>query len=340
MPKMKPISEQVIVITGASSGIGLATAKMAAKKGARVVIASRNGSELETIAADLKKEGGKVLAVAADVTSPSDLENLRDQALRQFGRIDTWVNNAGLSIYGPLLEVPLKDEKQLFEINFWGIRHGCHAAVEAMKNAGGTIINLGSEVSGRAVPVQGMYSASKHAVKAYTDALRMELEHDEIPIRVSLIRPTAINTPFAEHAKNLLDEGEPSLPTPTYHPNVVAQAILNCAENPQRDVYVGGGSRLFDVLDTFIPGVIDKMMERSLFDQQIQGTKEPHHVSQEALHSPPAKEGEILGTNKGRMRGTSAYTSMAQHPWRSLAVVGAVIAIGSLLAKSGEKRAA
>jgi short-subunit dehydrogenase len=303
-------------------------------------MAARHAKALKEIESALSREGAAVLAVEADVTKPEDHEKIRKEAEKKFGRIDTWVNNAGTSIYGPLLAVPLEDEKKLFETNFWGIRHGSHVAVDAMREKGGVIINLGSEVSGRAVPVQGMYSATKHAVKAFTDALRMELEHEGVPIQVSLIRPTAINTPFPEHAKNLLEKGEPALPSPTYHPNVVAEAILECAEHPQRDVYVGGGSRLFDLLDAFLPRAVDRLMESFLFKQQIQGTNVPHEKKQEALHQPPEREGDVLGTAKGKMRTSSAYTSLAQHALRALAIAGAAVAIGGAISMALKEKSA
>lgn len=333
MRRFKPVSEQVLVITGASSGIGLATAKLAAKKGAKVVLSSRNGQELRRIAAELRSQGADVLAVEADVSRPGDLLRVKAEAIGRYGRVDTWVNNAGLSIFGNLLDVPYDDERRLFDINFWGVRHGCHAAVEAMKNSGGgVIINLGSEVSGRSIPVQGIYAASKHAVKAYTDSLRMDLEKQGANIFVSLVRPTAINTPFAEHAKNYLREGEPSLPSPTYHPDVVARAILECAEHPQRDVYVGASARLFDVLDTFFPRMLDKLMEGMMYKEQSKGTKEPHTEAQEALDHPPAREGRVLGNNRGLMHRTSLYTSATQRPLRSLLVVAGMMAAGVVFA--------
>jgi short-subunit dehydrogenase len=300
--KFKPLHQQTIVITGASSGIGLATAEMAAKKKARVVIASRNEEDLREIAERLNRRGGNVLAVKTDVTRREDLENLRVQAVAAFGTIDTWVNNAGGSIYGPLLDIPEEEERALFEMNFWSIRNGCHVAVAGLREHGGVIINLGSEVSARSIPLQGMYAATKHAIKAYNDALRMELEHDEVPIAVCLIRPTAINTPFPDHAVNHLKVGEPSLPDPTLHPDYVAKAILECAEKPQRDIYVGMQSKMSAVMEFLMPRLADKQNEREGYKGQSSGTGIPHSRGNEVLTSPAEREGELLGHHIGKVK--------------------------------------
>ena len=198
---LKPIKDQVIVITGASSGIGLATARMAARRGARVVLAARNHDDLGDVTYEIiNKDGGKAIAVVADVADPEAVDRIGETALLEFGTIDTWVNNAGLSIYGKLADIPLADKRRLFDINFWGVVHGCRTAIRLMKDRGGVLINIGSEVSDLAIPLQGIYSASKHAVKGYTDALRMELEHDRIPIAVTLVKPSAVNTPLTSRA--------------------------------------------------------------------------------------------------------------------------------------------
>jgi short-subunit dehydrogenase len=305
----RPVRQQCIVITGASSGIGLATARLAAKRGAKVVLSSRNIRELEQIAKEIRAEGGQALAVQADVSDLKQLQKLADRAVAQFGRIDTWVNNAAASIYGPLLEIPEKEERMLFDTNFWGVRHGCHVAVECMRDQGGVIINLGSEVSQRSIPLQGMYAASKHAIKAYTDALRQELEHDRMPIDVCLIRPTAIDTPFTEHAVNHLRMGEPSLPKPAYHPIVVARAILLCAVQPKRDVFVGGMSILSAVMDWVFPRVADKVFPKKLYKEQTQGTRIGHNAANEGLMSPPAREGRERGGHKGKVKGRAHNTT-------------------------------
>jgi short-subunit dehydrogenase len=304
----KPLKDQVIVITGASSGIGLATARMAAKRGARVVMAARNEPDLNSAAEEIRANGGRVLAVRTDVADEAAVDRLGEAALLEFGTIDTWVNNAGLSIYGKLTEVPLADKRKMFDINFWGVVHGCRTAVKLMKHRGGVLINIGSEVSDIAIPLQGMYSASKHAVKGYTDALRMELEHDGIPMAVTLVKPSAINTPFPEHARNYLEDGVPALPSPVYAPEVVAEAILRCAEKPVRDVIVGGAGRVQVALGHLAPRMSDAWMERSMFKNQkaYDRTQPP-----EGSLDHPQRDGRAYGPHRGHVMKSSAYTRAA-----------------------------
>lgn len=307
--KPKKLQDQTIVITGASSGIGLATAKMAAAKGARVVLAARNGEALDEIVKDITKAGGKAIAVTTDVSRFEEVSSLRDKALAEYGCIDTWINNAGTSIYGYLMDSDIEEEKKLFETNFWGARNGSILAVEEMKEKGGVLINLGSEVSVASQPLLGIYSATKHALKAYTEALRSELRDRNLPVEVCLVRPTAIDTPFPEHGANRLDQGEPSLPSPMYHPDVAAAAILKCAENPQRDVYVGGPARLSAILDTFFPQVKDMMAESQMKDLK-KGTSLTHTEKEEGLHHASKKQGKVQGHTEGKVSRSSAYTEI------------------------------
>ena len=194
---LKPLDQQVIVITGASSGIGLCTAESAARQGAKVVLAARSGQTLDEAAQRINASGGQAIAIECDVANRSEVQHLADETVRRFGRIDTWVNNAGVAIYGRLDEVSDADSRRLFDINFWGVVNGSLEALPYLKRYGGALINVGSEVSEAVVPILGMYSASKHAVKGFTDALRIELERvDKAPVSVTLIQPTAVDTPF------------------------------------------------------------------------------------------------------------------------------------------------
>ena len=304
----KPLNEQVIVITGASSGIGLATARLAARRGARVVMAARNEQDLQAAAAEICANGGRARAVVADVSDEAAVARLGEAALLEYGTVDTWVNNAGLSIYGKLTEVPLADKRKLFDINFWGVVHGCRTAVRLMKHRGGVLINIGSEVSDLAIPLQGIYSASKHAVKGYTDALRMELEHDRIPIAVTLVKPSAINTPYPEHARNYLEDGVPALPPPVYSPEVVAEAILRCAERPVRDIIVGGAGRMQVALGTIAPRLADVYMERVMFNQQKSYDRTQ---PREGNLDRPQRDGRAHGAYRGHVMRSSLYTKAA-----------------------------
>lgn len=335
MSKLRRVEDQVIVITGASSGIGLATALMAGKKGATVVVSSRNARELDKTVRAIRAAGGEALAVTADVTSYDDMKDLARKTVRQFGRIDTWVNNAGISIFGPVLDTPLAEAHQLFETNFWGVHYGCLAAIEAMKDSGGVIVNVGSEVSERAVMPQTFYSASKHAVKGYSEGLRTELHKKGFPIRVSLVRPSGIDTPFTQHAVNHLEKGEPSLPSSVYHPDLVAEAILACAETGKRDVFVGGSAKFFKVFEHLAPGLLDYLVE-GISEKSERGARLPHTEENEGLMHAPAREGFIRGGHKGRVKTSSAWTSASLNPLKtSLAFValGGVAWLGAFAAR-------
>jgi len=244
---LKPLNRQVLVITGATSGIGLATAQEAGKQGAKLVLAARGGDVLDAVVQGLIDNGVEAVAVVADVADRSQVERIAEAALASFGRIDTWVNNAGGTIYGRLDQVSEDDSRRLFDINFWGMVHGSLVALPYLKRQGGALVNLGSEASEVAIPMQGMYSASKHAVKGFTDALRIEVEQlDEAPVSVTLIEPTAVDTPLPQHARNYMDR-EPKLPSPQVDPHQVAAAILHAAVVPMRTVRVGMMAE-FDVL--------------------------------------------------------------------------------------------
>ena len=318
-PNFKPVGEQVIVITGASSGIGLATARSAAKQGARLVLVSRNDEALQSLEAEIKAAGGEALHLAGDVGSRADMDQVATAAVTRFGGIDTWVNNAGVSIYGRLTEVTEEDNQRLFQTNFWGVVNGSLAAIPHLRANGGALINLGSVLSDQAAPLQGMYSASKHAVKGFTDALRMELEDEGLPISVTLIKPAAIDTPYPQHARNYTAQ-EPGLPPPVYRPEEVARAILYAATHVKRDIYVGSGARAMSLMNRALPRAMDRVSERYMIPNQLRN--EPAREPEGALHRAGVG-GRVRGDHPGYVMRSSWYTEASMHPVLTGAILGA-----------------
>ena len=318
-----------MVITGATSGIGLVTARMAAGRGARLVLAARNEEALRRLVDEITADGAKAIYAVADVGKHDDVQNIAEKAIEYFGGFDTWVNNAGVSIYGRVLEVSMEDHRQLFETNYWGLVHGSQVAAEHLRQEGGALINIGSSLSDRAIPIQGTYCASKHAVKGYTDALRMELEEEGAPISVTLIKPSAIDTPYREHAKNYMSV-EPLNPPPVYAPETVAEAILHCAEHPERDVFIGAGGKALSVAGEYAPRLTDKVMEATLFD--LQKTNESSPASRpDGLYNPLSKL-EERGGYPGHVAESSLYTKASLHPLIAGALlVGAGLTLAALL---------
>jgi NAD(P)-dependent dehydrogenase (short-subunit alcohol dehydrogenase family) len=322
--KLKRLQDQVMVITGATSGIGLATARRAADRGVRVVLCSRNEPELKQTVSQIEQSGGTARFVVADVSNPADMERLAATAVEEFGALDTWVNNAGVSFYGRLTEVAIEDMRQVFEVNFWGTVHGTRAAVPRLRASGGALINIGSIVSDRAIPLQGAYSASKQAVKGFTDALRMELEEEGAPVSVTLIKPSTIDTPYFQHAKNYMDV-EPKPPAPVYAPEVVANAVLRAAEHPIRDITIGGGGRFISALGTALPRLTDFYMERSMFRSQRSDT--PAQGRPDNLYQPTEQENQERGGYRGHVMQSSMYTQAAFSPAKALLAAGLGLAV-------------
>ncbi len=309
--RLKKLADQIIVITGASSGIGLVTARLAAERGARVVLNARNEDALRQVAEGINAQGGEATYVVGDVGLFKDVKKIADEAIRRFGGFDTWVNNAGVSIYGPVLDQSLEDQRRLFETNYWGVVHGSMVACAHLKQQGGALINVGSVLSDVAIPIQGTYCATKHAVKGYTDALRLELEEERAPISVTLIKPSAIDTPYTRHAKNLMPV-EPQNPPPVYAPDLVAEAILHCAEHPERDLYVGGGGKVLSEAGHLAPRLTDKMIGAMMFDVQKSDRQKPP-AREDSLYAPTA-DGEERGGYNGHVAESSLYTKASKHP--------------------------
>jgi NAD(P)-dependent dehydrogenase (short-subunit alcohol dehydrogenase family) len=328
-PTLKPAGEQVIVITGASSGIGLVTARRAAARGAKVVLAARNERDLANAVEGILSDGGRAAYQVADVSEPDQVLAIAECALREFGRIDTWVNNAAVAVYGRLTEVPLRDMRRQFDVNYWGTVYGSLTAVPLLARHGGALINVASALADRAIPLQGNYCAAKHAMKAFTDALRMELEADGIAISVTLVKPGSIDTPLFEKSKSYIGV-EPQPVPPVYAPDAVASVILRCAEHPQRDVIVGGMGKMLSLANA-APRFADRYMERSTFDSQRTDIALADS-RRDNLYEPVPDDGGERGRNwSGRTAKRSIYTAAVLNPKRALAMAASagLVALGA-----------
>ncbi|WP_279482830.1 SDR family oxidoreductase [Aureimonas sp. SK2] len=257
----RPLAGLVVVLTGASSGIGRATALEAARRGARLALLARGEEELAKVRAEVEALGTEAIAVPVDVSDDAALHGASETVVGRFGRFDAWINNAGVAAYANLTDLPLPEHRRLFETNYWGTVHGSLAAVAHFRSrpGRGRLVNVGSVNSDVPVPYLSAYSATKHAVKGFTDALRMELLASGDRITVTLVKPSGIASALPHHAKNHLT-AEPRVMPPLYAPELVADAILDALARPVREITVGAPGGLLRAAMSWAPSLTDRFI--------------------------------------------------------------------------------
>lgn len=324
---LKPLNEQAIVITGATSGIGLATARRAARAGACVFLIARGENDLKALTEELQATGARAAWAVADVADHEALAEAADKCVRLFGGFDTWVNNAGVSIYGAISDTTLDDQRRLFETNYWGVVNGSLVAAAHLRKryGGGAIVNVGSILSDAPLPIQGVYSASKHAVKGFTNALRMELMRERAPITVSLVKPAAVDSPYSRHARNLTGYATQN-PQPVYATHVVADTILYCASHPIREITVGGGGRLIASFYSILPGLAEPLFAR-FAPSLMRDRRSAWEPNDDGLYDP-SDDGLDEEVHYPMVRQFSALAEVRKHPGITSGALAVLAGIG------------
>jgi NAD(P)-dependent dehydrogenase (short-subunit alcohol dehydrogenase family) len=324
--KLKPLDEQVVVLFGASSGIGREAAMQFAERGAKVVVAARRAAALESLAQDIRMRGGVCVPVVAEATDFAQVKQVADDAARRFGRIDTWVHLASVSIYAPFEQTEPEEFARVIEVNLVGAAYGAKAALPYLKESHGALIMISSVESVQAIPFHSAYAASKHGLRALTDVIRMELEAAGAEVSVTNIMPASINTPFFDVAKTRLGVKPRGVP-PVYEPDVVARAVLYAAGHPVRDLAAGGAGKSLIFLKRLSPFLADKAMIAA--GLTLQKTKEEKSADAPNNLFAPVEDGPVgpQGSFSKEARSWSLYTWWATTPaaqWagRGLALAG------------------
>jgi NAD(P)-dependent dehydrogenase (short-subunit alcohol dehydrogenase family) len=332
----KPIAEQVMVLVGASSGMGLATAKEAARRGARVVVAARNAGDVEKAAEEIRREGGDAIGVPTDLTDYAQVERLARRAVEEYGRIDAWVTLPGTSVYGAFEELAMEDVRQVMEVIFFGQLNGARVAVPLLEETGGALICVGSALSKRGIPLQTAYCAAKHALKGWMDGYRVELMKRGSKVRLTLVLPSSINTPLFNKAKTLM--GVMPMPiAPIYEPELAAEGILRAAEGHERDVFIGGAGKLLELTERISPKLLDLQQLKMGFE----GQKTSWPKSADApnnLYGPVEDDGGVRGDFTSQAKKRSYYQELAAHPIASPLGAAALLGLGALAAGKARDR--
>jgi NAD(P)-dependent dehydrogenase (short-subunit alcohol dehydrogenase family) len=321
---------KVIVITGASSGVGRATARRFAKEAAQIALLARGRDGLEAARNEVEELGGRAIVVMVDVADADQVEAAAGQIERELGEIDIWINNAMASVFSPIQEMTPEEFRRVTEVTYLGCVHGTLAALKRMvpRNRG-TIVQIGSALSYRAIPLQSAYCAAKHAMRGFTDSLRCELLHQKSNVRVTMVQLPALNTPQFGWVKSRLPRKAQPVP-PIFQPEVAAEAIHFAAHNSRREFYVGWPSVKAIVANKFIPGLLDHFLARTGYDSQQYDDREDPDRAHNLWQPVPGDHG-AHGDFKDRAKSYSAQLWLSERRARILLTFAAIVLFAAIV---------
>lgn len=333
---------RVVVVTGATGGVGRATARAFAARGDSVAALARGGEGLAAVAEEIESAGGRALPISVDTADFAALDRAASEVEEKLGPIDVWVNDAFTSVFGRFTDIEPKEYERVTEVTYLGFVHGTRVALDRMlPRKRGTIVQVGSAIAYRGIPLQTAYSGAKHAIQGFTEALRCELLHDKVPVRITMVQLPAVNTPQFDWVASRLPHKAQPVP-PIYQPEVAARAIVHAAGHPERREYWVGGSTVATMLgDKFAPGLLDHYLARTGYQAQQTGqVREPDRRVNlwEPVDDRPGADFGAHGRFDGRAKPRSVQLWVSRHHGL-LGAVGAAAAagIGALALRRGRE---
>ncbi len=323
--QLKPLNQQVVAVIGASSGIGRVTALKLADRGAKLVLSSRSLPGLTSLMNEIMDRGGEAIVVPADVADDEQVKSIADKAIAYYGRIDTWVHAAATGVLARFEDITPAEFRRVIDVVLMGQVYGAMVALPHLKREGrGAFISITSVEARRSLPLQSPYSAAKHGVEGFLEAIRVELQHDKIPVSITNILPSVINTPYYNKAKTKLGVKPTGIP-PYYEPEIVADAILYAAEHPTRDMIVGDSGRVLDVLQKLSPQLVDLLLAAVAISGQH--TQEIKSEDDNNLYDPATEQYDRVEGDFSHLVIPSFLDWLDMNP---LAKLGGAVGLGAL----------